>query len=413
MGLIQFEGGEIEKPSGVSESAIVRSLDKCSSRWTRLAGPATKPRRNRKPAMRLLAIILLLLPVPALADIEIAMVAPMTGSDASAGEQMRDGSMQAVEDLNAAGGVLGQMLHLTIYDDVCDPKQAVAVANQLASSPPAVVIGHFCSSASIPASDVYAEEGILMISPGSTNPRLTDAGRWNVFRMCGRDDQQGAVAGAALARMFPGRRIAIVDDRQTYSLGLADETRKALNAAGVKEALDDSVTPGEKDYSALVAKLKQNAIDVLYYAGYPVEAGSIVRQMKAQGLATVIMSGDAIISRDFWAITGAAGEGTLVTFSPNPSRDPKNAAIVQRMRAAGRQPDGYPLIAYAAVQAWAAAADKAGSIDARKVAAQLHALDFDTARGPVKFDAKGDVAGTNYVLYRWTGGTYEELDPQP
>jgi branched-chain amino acid transport system substrate-binding protein len=361
----------------------------------------------------LIPVLAALLAQPARADIEIAMVAPMTGSDASAGEQMRDGSLQAVDDLNAAGGVLGQKLHMTIYDDVCDPKQAVAVANQLASNPPAVVIGHFCSGSSIPASEVYAEEGILMISPGSTNPRLTDAGHWNVFRICGRDDQQGALAGADLAKLFPGKRIAIVDDRQTYSQGLANETRKALNAAGVKETMDDAVTPGEKDYSAFIAHLKQAGIDVLYYAGYPVEAGSIVRQMRAQGLGTVMMGGDALISRDFWAITGPAGEGTLVTFSPDPSHDPRNAAIVARMKAAGRIADGYPLFAYAAIQVWADAATAIGTLDAAKLAAKLHADTFDTARGRIKFDAKGDVEGSNYVLYRYHDGANQELDPQP
>jgi len=366
-------------------------------------------------AMRLgLALALLTILAPAAqADIEIAMVAPMTGSDASHGEQLRDGSLQAVEDLNTAGGILGQKLHLTIHDDVCDPKQAVAIANQLASSPPAVVIGHFCSGSSIPASDVYSEEGMLMITPGSTNPKLTDAGRWNVFRICGRDDQQGALAGKDLITLFPGKKIAIVDDRQTYSQGLADETRKALNAGGVKEALDDTITPGEKDYSSLVTKLKQAGVEVLYYAGYPVEAGSIVRQMKEQGLPIVVVSGDAIVSRDFWAVTGAAGEGTMMTFAPDPTHDPKNAGVVDRMKAAGRLTDGYPLFAYAAIQAWGEAATKAGSVDARKVADQLHALTFDTARGSVKFDAKGDVQGNNYVMYRWHDGAYTELDPQP
>ena len=360
----------------------------------------------------LAALAFALLAPYAHADFDIAMVAPMTGSDASHGEQLRD-ALQAVEDLNAAGGVLGQKLHLSVHDDVCDPKQAVAIANQLASAPPAVVVGHFCSGSSIPASDVYAEEGILMISPGSTNPKLTDAGRWNIFRICGRDDQQGALAGKDLIKLYPGKKIAIVDDRQTYSQGLADETRKGLNAGGVKEALDDTITPGEKDYSALVAKLKQAGIDVLYYAGYPVEAGALVRQMKEQGLTTVMVSGDAVVSRDFWAITGAAGEGTLMTFSPDPTHDPKNAGVVDRLKKSGRLTDGYPLFSYAAVQVWAEAATKAGSADPRKVADQLHALTFETTRGPVKFDAKGDVLGNNYVLYRWHDGGYRELDPQP
>ena len=364
-------------------------------------------------ASLLVALSLILIPAAARADIEIAVVGPLTGSNAAAGEQVRDGALQAVEDINAAGGVLGQKLHATLYDDVCDPKQAVAVANQLASKPPALVVGHFCSGSSIPASDVYSDEGILMISPGSTNPKLTDAARWNVFRTCGRDDQQGGLAGKLLMKLYPGKHIAIVDDRQTYSQGLADETRKALHAAGGKEILNDTVTPGEKDYSALVTKLKQADIDVLYYAGYPVEAGAIIRQMREQGMKTVVMSGDALASRDFWAVTGPSGEGTLLTFSPDPSKDPKNAAIVQRMKAAGRVTDGYPLFSYSAVQLWSEAAKKAGNTNPRKVSEALHAGSFDTVRGPVKFDNKGDVTGANYVLYRWSNGAYTQLDPQP
>jgi branched-chain amino acid transport system substrate-binding protein len=135
--------------------------------------------------------------------------------------------------------------------------------------------------------------------------------------------------------------------------------------------------------------------------------------MKEQGLTTVMVSGDAVVSRDFWAITGAAGDGTMMTFAPDPTHDPKNKDVVDRMKAAGRLTDGYPLFAYAAVQAWAEAAAKAGTTDARKVAEQLHAITFNTTRGPVKFDAKGDVQGNNYVLYRWQDGIYRELDPQP
>ena len=133
------------------------------------------------------------------ADIPIALVGPMTGSNATFGEQLKKGAQQAVDDINALGGVLGQKLALTIADDACDPKQAVAVANQLASRNIAFVAGHFCSGSSIPASAIYNESGILQISPASTAAALTEdafkKGWNNVYRACGRDDQQGQVAG--------------------------------------------------------------------------------------------------------------------------------------------------------------------------------------------------------------------------
>src|SRR5471032_2367357 len=168
-------------------------------------------------------------------DIVIASAGPMTGSEATFGEQMRRGTEQAVADINAKGGVLGRKLVLEIGDDACDPKQAVAVANQLASKKVVFVAGDYCSSSSIPASEVYAESGILQISPASTNPTLTDRGDKfsNVFRVCGRDDQQGTVAGTYIAEKYKGKHVAIIHDKSTYGKGLADETKKALNAKGV------------------------------------------------------------------------------------------------------------------------------------------------------------------------------------
>jgi branched-chain amino acid transport system substrate-binding protein len=229
------------------------------------------------------------------ADIAIATAGPMTGPYAVFGAQMRAGAEQAVKDINESGGVLGEKLVLRIGDDACDPRQAVAVANQLASQGVVFVAGHFCAGSSIPASDVYHEEGVLQISPASTNPQLTEAGKWNVFRTCGRDDQQGAVAGNYLADNFANQAIAIVHDKQAYSKGLADETKKQLNQRGIQEKLYDTITPGERDYSALVSKLKAAGIDILYYGGYHTEAGLIVRQMRDQGMNTKLVSGDALM----------------------------------------------------------------------------------------------------------------------
>jgi branched-chain amino acid transport system substrate-binding protein len=251
------------------------------------------------------------LTTPALAqDITIATIGPMTGQYASFGAQMKAGAEQAVADINAAGGVNGKQLKLIVEDDACDPKQAVAAAGKLAAAGVALVAGHFCSGSSIPASKVYAEEGIVQISPASTNPKLTDerAGP-NVYRVCGRDDQQGQVAGAYLAKNFAGKKVAILHDKTAYGKGLADETRKYMNEAGLKEEMYEAYTAGEKDYTALVSKMKQAGIDVVYVGGYHTEAGLIVRQMRDQGLDTQLVSGDALVTQEYWQVTGDAGEG--------------------------------------------------------------------------------------------------------
>ena len=341
------------------------------------------------------------------AEIVIGAAGPMTGQYAAFGEQMRRGAEMAVADINAAGGVLGQTLQLEIGDDACDPKQAVAVANQFAGKGVVFVAGHFCSGSSIPASDVYEEENIVQISPASTNPKLTEAGKFNVFRTCGRDDQQGYVAGNFMAEHFGEMNIAIIHDKTAYGKGLADETRGVLNEKGKSEALYEAYTAGEKDYSALVSKLKQNAIDILYVGGYHTEAGLIVRQMREQGMETRLVSGDALVTDEYWSITGEAGKGTLMTFSPDPRKNPTATDVVARFRQGGYEPEGYTLYTYGAIQAWAMAAEAAGTTDTAKVVDALKSGQFDTVLGNIGFDEKGDVSAPGYVFYEWKDGGYD------
>ncbi len=357
------------------------------------------------------ALLFSLAAAPAMAqDVTIAVAGPMTGGQATFGRQMKNGAEKAVADLNAAGGVLGHKLKLEIGDDACDPKQARSVAEKLSGMRVAVAFGHYCSSSSIPASDAYLDAGVLQITPASTNPLFTDRGMWNTFRVCGRDDQQGGFAAGYLAKNFRGKNIAIINDKTTYGKGLADEVKKALNAAGVKEKLYESYNQGDKDFTALVSKLKLNGIDIVYDGGYHQEAGLIVRQMRDQGLKTILMSGDAMADREFASITGPAAEGVLFTFGPDPRKRPTAAAIVKEFRDKGIDPEGYTLYTYAAIQVWAAAAKKAGTIDPQKVAAAMHSGTWDTVLGPLAFDKKGDITAIGWAVYRWDkNGNYEEI----
>src|SRR6185312_2094622 len=202
---------------------------------------------------------------------------------------------------------------------------------------------HYCSGSSIPASKVYLEEGILEISPASTNPKFTDEGGGGTFRVCGRDDQQGKVAGEYLAEHLNGQPIAIVTDISAYGKGVIGQTKKSLNAAGVKEATFDAYTPGEKDYSAVVSRLKQLGIGVIYIGGYYTEAALIIRQAKEQGMKVTLVSGDALVTKEFWQIAGTAGEGTLMTFSPDPRRNTAAAKVVKEFMDRRIDPEGYVL----------------------------------------------------------------------
>jgi branched-chain amino acid transport system substrate-binding protein len=344
------------------------------------------------------------------ADILIATEAPITGPYATFGAQLKAGAEQAVADLNKAGGLLGQKVVLEVGDDACDPKQAVAVANQLVAKGVLFVAGGYCSGSSIPASSVYSDANVVQITPASTNPAYTDERPGpGTFRVCGRDDQQGAVAGKFLATHFKDKNIAIVDDKSTYGKGLADQTRKFMNEAGKKEVMDESYNAGEKDYSALVSKLKANNIDVLYVGGYHTEAGLIKRQMVQQGMKTILMSGDALVTDEYWQITGDAGNGTLMTFSPDPRKNPEAKPIVDELSAGGKTAEGYVLYTYAAVMIWADAVKAAGTTDFDAVTADMYKQTFNTVLGKLNFDKKGDVTLPGYVIYEWKNGKYDYL----
>ncbi|QEL23735.1 branched-chain amino acid ABC transporter substrate-binding protein [Bosea sp. F3-2] len=344
------------------------------------------------------------------AEIVIGAAGALTGPNAYQGDQQQQGVEMAIADLNAGGGVLGQSLRLISFDDACDSGQAVAVAGRLAAAKVPFVIGHQCSGASIPAAKVYEAAGIIQISASSTNPRLTEEGRSNVFRVCGRDDQQGAIAGDYLAERWRDAKIAILSDGSVYGKGLADETRRRLNKRGVAEALYEDLTPGQSDYAPLIAKFRAAGVGIVYFGGYYQEAALLVRSARDQGYKMQLVSGDGIANEAFGEVTGEAGEGTLFTFFRDPRRNSAAAPVVARFRQQGFEPDGYTLYSYGAVQAWAQAVTKAGSLDVVAVIGALRANEFDTILGRISFDANGDVRQSGFDWYIWRGGKYVPLE---
>ena len=340
------------------------------------------------------------------AQIKIAVAGPITGPNAAFGGQLTSGVDQAIEDINAAGGILGQKIAPSIKgDDRSDPKEGVSVANKFVADGVKFVVGHFNSGVTIPASEVYQENGLLVITPAATNPKLTERKMWNVFRTCGRDDQQGAVAGAYLNKELKGKKIAILHDKTTYGQGLADETKKAYNAGGGKEVMYEGINPGEKDYSAVVSKIKASGAEIVYWGGLHTEGGLVVRQMRDQGVQATMMSGDGITDNEFAAIGGPGTEGTLMTFGPDPRKKPEAAEVIKKFEAKKQDPGGYVLYSYAAVQVIKQAAEQAKSLEPKKVAEAIHSgMTFKTVIGNFAYDAKGDRKDADYVMYTWKKG---------
>ena len=346
---------------------------------------------------------------PTYADVAIGMIEPITGKNAVFGEQLKRGAEQAAQDINATGGINGEKLVLHFGDDACDPKQAVSAASEMTSEGIKFFVAHLCSGSAIPASKVYMEEGALLISPGSSNPKLTDESKDLIFRTYGRDDKEGAVLAKYIAKHFANKKIAIIQDNSAYGFGMADAVRTALNVAGVHEILFEAYTPGERDYSALISKLKQVGAQVLIIGGYHPEAGLIARQLKQQGADIQIIGGNALVTDEFWSIAGAAGEGTLMSFTADPRKKPEAQEAIKAMQKSGYEPEGYTLFTYAAVQAIAEGIRRAGKNDPMKVAAALRSKPISTVLGPLSFDEKGDVIGIDYAIYRWHDGKYAEI----
>ena len=350
------------------------------------------------------------------ADVKIGVAGPMTGANASFGEQYMKGAQAAADAINAAGGVNGEKIVLVKGDDACEPKQAVSVAKSLTQEKVAGVVGHFCSSSTIPASEVYDEAGIIAITPGSTNPQVTERGLSAMFRMCGRDDQQGIVAGNYIIDVLKGKKVAVIHDKDTYGQGLADATKAQLIKRGVTPVIYEGLTRGEKDFSALVTKIRAAGADVVYFGGLHPEAGPLVKQLRTEGLKDVkFMSDDGIVTDEL--VTTAGGpqyvDGVLMTFGADPRLLPDSKAVVDQFRKSNYEPEGYTLYAYASVQTLAAAFNGAKSNKGEDAAKWLKAHPVKTVMGEKTWDAKGDLKISDYVVYQWDkDGKYHQLEKQ-
>jgi branched-chain amino acid transport system substrate-binding protein len=350
-------------------------------------------------------------------EISIAVAGPMTGQLATIGDQFRQGAEAAAKAINAKGGVAGKQIKIVIEDDACDPKQAISVANRIVANGIKFIDGHACSGSSIPASAVYAEAGVLMMSPASSNPALTDDAAKNgwstIMRLYTRDDAQGAYIGPWIAEKYKGKNVAVLHDKSAYGQGVADAVKATMNSSGLTEVFYEGINAGEKDYSALVTKLKDLKADVVYFGGYHPEAGLILRQAAEQNYKFQLIMPDSIASPEFWQVAGPAGEGTMFVFPSDPQARPEAKEAIEAIKAGGFVPEGFTLFSYATIQAFAQGIERAGTDeDAAAVAAALKdGKSIQTVIGEVTFDEKGDLKNASYDINQWHDGKYAPIQP--
>jgi branched-chain amino acid transport system substrate-binding protein len=344
---------------------------------------------------------------PSGGTVNIGLEAPLTGDYADEGKGFQNAVQLLVDQTNASGGINGQQVKLFIEDDKGDPKEASLVADRLVSDKVVAVIGGYNSSATEPASAIYNREGILHITPSSTAVRLTTKGYTNFFRVCFLDDRQGLFAANLLNKILGAKAVAILHDNSTFGQGLAEDTKRALDAQGVKIVFYDAINPKDNDFSPTLTKLKAANPDAVYFTGYYSQGGLLLKQAAALGIKTQWTGGNAMNNPELIKIAGLENaKGFISTTEPLPKDvdTPEAKKFIADYQAKyGKEPtsvwttmsaDAFRVIKYAMEQT--------KSTDPKMLADYLHKSfkDYPGITGPILgFDEKGDRNGTIHKAY--------------
>ncbi|AUL15456.1 branched-chain amino acid ABC transporter substrate-binding protein [Bordetella bronchiseptica] len=335
--------------------------------------------------------------------IKIAVVGPTTGQVTQYGDMVREGVDTAIERINATGGVNGKKLEAVVIDDGCEPKQGPVAANRVVNDKIGFVVGHVCSGATIAATEIYNNEGVVMVTPSATSPAVTDGKNYEfIFRTIGRDDQQGPAAAKFILEKIKPKTVAVIHDKQSYGQGIATAVKDTLEKNGTKVVIFEGINAGDSDYSAVITKLKAAKVDFVYYGGYHPEMGLLLRQGAEQGLDAKFMGPEGVGNPDINAIAGPAVEGMLLTLPADFTLNPANAEIVKAFKDKKRDASGaFQLTAYAATQVIADGIKGAGSEDPTKVAQYLHANSFQTPIGKTSWNKQGDLNAFEFEVFTW------------
>lgn len=343
--------------------------------------------------------------------ISLGVAGPLTGDQAKMGNDILNGVTLAVDEWNGRGGVLGKMIRIVQGDDRHDPKEAVIVANRLVNKGVIAVIGHFNSSCSIPASRVYHDHKVVMITPASTNPKLTQQGFTDVFRICGTDDQQGKAEADFSVTVLRKTRIAILHDKTTYGQGLADYFRDNLKGRAEVVAYE-AVTQGDKDFTPILTRVKAMNPEVIMFGGIYPEGGLLIRQMRQLGMNSAFISGDGVIDQEFIRIGGGATEGAFLSFGPlGPSGETAAplttvTGFISSYRAKYGDVGPYSIYAYDAAQMVLKAIAVSSGTDGGTLAATIHSMTYDGALGTIRFAQNGDIQEAPYIIWTVKGGKF-------
>ncbi|HET6436713.1 MAG TPA: branched-chain amino acid ABC transporter substrate-binding protein [Anaeromyxobacter sp.] len=356
-------------------------------------------------------------PAAAADPIKIGLLAPLTGSWASEGQEMKRNVELLATEVNARGGLLGRPLELVVEDDGGDPRTASLAAQRLTTRGVVAVIGTYGSAVTEATQSILDEAGVIQVANGSTAVRLTEKGLPHFFRTCPRDDEQGRV-GAALVEKMKAGRVALLHDNSAYSKGLADEIAALLKARGVNLVFFDALTPKEQDYSAILTKLKAAAPDVVFFTGYYPEAGLLLKQKRQMGWAVPCLGGDAINNPALVKIAGKDAAQGFRFLSPPIPQDLDTAEardyVAAYQKKYGEAPSSiYGVLAGDGFRVVVRAIEATKSVKADALREYLVAglKDFPGYTGKISFNGKGDRVGELYRVYQVDAEGRFQLQP--
>ncbi len=359
-------------------------------------------------------------PVPAVDSsvIKIGHVGPTSGAIAHLGKDNENGARMAIEELNAKGVMIGgkkMKLELLAEDDAGDPKQGTSVATKLVDAKVAGVIGHLNSGTTIPASQIYSAAGIPQISPSATNPKYTRQGFKTVFRVVADDVHLGSTLGKYAVTTLKGKSIGVIDDRTAYGQGVAEEFKKAVEAAGGKVAGHEFTTDKATDFNAILTTLKGKKVDVVFFGGMDAVAGPMIKQMAQLGIKAKFMGGDGICSSELPKLAGDALKDNMVYCAEAGGVEGEAKAGMEKFKTDFKAKYNadvqvYAPYVYDALNIMVAAMVKADSADPAKYLPALAATaDYKGVTGTIAFDEKGDIKNGALTLMTYKGGKRTEL----
>ena len=344
---------------------------------------------------------------PSVLEVKIGHVGPLTGGIAHLGKDNENGARLAVEEANAARTRIdGKEVKFTFLaeDDQADPKTGTTVAQKLVDAKVAGVVGHLNSGTSIPASPIYAQAGIPVISGSATNPKLTEQGFKSQFRVVGRDDQQGPAIASYLATTKKPKLVAVIDDATAYGEGIANEVEKTLKAANIKVLPREKGTDKTTDWKAVLTKLRGRRPDAVFYGGMDATGGPLLKQGRELGIKAVFSFGDGACTDEMTKLAGPAAEGLLCSQAGIPPQAADKRFLEAYKKRFNVDPILYAPFTYDAANLLIAAMQKANSADPRRYLPELQKIDFTGATGKIAFDGKGDRKDAEMTIFTMQGG---------